>query len=116
MRLLKEFIKEYNKSYIHECSFSIYKFYKDYKKLIPRDELEDFQQDIIIAILNTEKVWDASKGKFVTLLLFYLKKITNSIITKYTGITVSDFLYNKFVKDNCPIKITMIAYDDQKED
>lgn len=116
MKLLKEFIKEYDKSYIQECSFSIYKFYKDYKKLIPRDELEDFQQDIIMAILNAEKIWDRNKGQFITILLFYLKKINNKTITKYTGIYVNERMYAKSVRDNCPIKITMISFEDQKED
>lgn len=115
MTLLREFIDGYGKQYIKDAAFTVYQFYRENKKLIPKDELEDFQQDIIIAILYTENNWIPSKGKFATYLIWNLRTIKQDIISKYTGIKIGYYQYMKESKEGNKITITMLSYEDSEQ-
>lgn len=109
MDILTSFLEETDKSYIKNSSSVIYDFYNKNKKLIAYDEREDFKQDIILVILKSDETFDSSKGMFSTHLMWNLKTLKQSIISKYTGIKMNYYQYrNTFKKTNDCIKVLSI--------
>lgn len=109
MKILQDFLKNINNEDIIKSSSIIYDFYSKNKKLIPNDEREDFQQDIILTVLKANKKYDNTKGTFGTYLIWSFKTLKQNIISKYTGIKMNYYQYiNNFKKEGCPIKILTI--------
>lgn len=115
MFLLKEFIKKCDKYEIKEAESVMMYFYRENKKLVSRDELEDFQQDIILEALTSYEKWDNSKSKFATYLTHCLKNIKNDLISRYTGIKVTQYSYAKALKEGSKITINLCSYSDEIE-
>lgn len=109
MKILQDFIKNIDNNDIKTSSSVIYSFYSKNKKLIPNDEREDFQQDIILTVLKASNKYNKSKGSFSTYLIWNFKTLKQNIISKYTGIKINYYQYiNNFKKENCPIKVISI--------
>lgn len=106
MKILQDFLKNIDNEDIIKSSSIIYDFYSKNKRLIPNDEREDFQQDIILTVLKTNSKYNRLKGTFGTYLIWNFKTLKQNIISKYTGIKINYYQYiNRFKKENHPIKI-----------
>lgn len=109
MKILVDFLKSIDNEDIKKSSSIIYSFYNKNKKLIPHDEREDFQQDIILSVLKANKKFDSVKGSFGTYLIWNFKTLKQNIISKYTGVKLNYYQYiNNFKKENHPIKVITI--------
>ena len=100
---MKQFLEVVDEDYIKDSASIIIGFYNQNKKLIPYDEREDFEQDIIVEILSLNKTYDKTKSKFSTYAMWGFKTLKQTIITKYTGIKVNYYQYRKNVTS--PIKV-----------
>lgn len=100
MHILKEFMEDTQDPVIRSSIGLVINFYKANKKMIPFDEREDFQQDIILCILRSREKYDQSIGAFSSLLCWDLRSVLYDIISKYTGIKMSKRQYLKFKEEN----------------
>lgn len=89
MQLIKNFLKDTDDNRIKESESTIIWFYKENLSLIPKDEIEDFEQDIILTILESIKKYNSEKGKFSTYLMWNFKTYKQSLITRFTGIKMN---------------------------
>lgn len=106
MNILREFVCETKDENIKKCIPLILGFYKGNKRLISESEKEDFQQDIILTVLEANSNYDKNKGSFATYLLWCFKTLKQNIISKYTGIRMNYYQYrNNFKKEKKPLRI-----------
>lgn len=108
MNILKEFMESNEDPVIKSSIGLVVNFYNLNKKMIPFDEREDFQQDIILCILRSRKKYNPSIGDFPKLLCWDLRTVLYDIISRYTGIRMSRRQYSKFKEKNrvimlCPL-------------
>ena len=100
MKILMEFMENTEDLEIRNAAGLVFDFYKNNKSKIPFDEREDFQQDIILCVLNTRKKYDPQKGTLFSLLCWELKTVLHDLISKYAGIRMSFRQYRKFKEEN----------------
>ena len=98
MNILNEFIENSDNEFIKSSKSTILWFYKTNYNLMSKDEREDFAQDIILIVLNALKRYDFTKAKFGTYLTWTFKSYKNDMITKFTGIKVTEEEFYKMRK------------------
>lgn len=95
MQLLKEYIKSVDNTYVKESRSTILWFFMTNYQTIPKEEIEDFEQDIIMVILEALEKYDPNKGKFNTFLSWRLRLYKKDLITRFTGIKLTGDEYIK---------------------
>lgn len=112
MKILNEFISSNTDPVIKTSSGLIINFYNEHQKMIPKGELDDFQQDIILCVLKSRQKYDPSIGAFPKMLCWDLRSVLHDVISKYTGIKMSRRQYPKFKKDEGTLMLC--AFDDKE--
>lgn len=99
MNLLDDFFKTTDNQNIINAKSTITYFYNTNKKFIQKYLIEDFEQDIILIILESLQKYDESKGSFSTMLNWEFKSYKQNIITKNTGIKINYRLCKEICKN-----------------
>lgn len=110
MSILEKFIDDSDDPNIKEAKNTIMWFYHNNKKLIPDYYIEDFEQDIILTVLESLEKYSLQKGKFSTYLTWCFKTYRQKIITQTTGIKIS----YRGCKEICNNGIKQITLEEYK--
>lgn len=112
MNMLQSFIDNSSDEVIKSYKNMIMNFYCTHRKKISKSEWEDFQQDIICCILVFRDKFDETKSDFSTFMSYQFQELLQNIITKYTGIKMNYYQYNKFKQDNK--KLVILSLEDRE--
>lgn len=108
MKILREFLEQTDDNEVKSIGGLAVSFYKQNKNKVSPSEREDFQQDIILCILETKNKFDPSKGTFGNLLGWELRTLLHSIITRYVGVKMSFRQFSKFKQENRELSISSL--------